>query len=137
RSWSRSDRVLLRILLELAGEAEIRRDSVKSAVVPQVDECLVGLAQVGRGCDQRVENGLQVECRAANDLEHVGGGGLLLIHLLHLLAGLPQSRTEDFDELEAHVRIVAEKWSEVLPLDHRKLAVRHRGRIGGARASVE
>ena len=28
--------------------------------------------------DQRVEHRLQVEGRAADDLEHVGGGGLLL-----------------------------------------------------------
>ena len=28
--------------------------------------------------DQRVEHGLQIEGRAADDLEHVGGGGLLL-----------------------------------------------------------
>src|SRR5262245_29549231 len=78
RPWARRNWMLLRILLELAGEAEIRRDSVKPAAVPQVDECLVGLAQVGRGCDQRVENGLQVEGRAADDLEHVGGRSLLL-----------------------------------------------------------
>ena len=28
--------------------------------------------------DQRIEHRLQIECRAADDLEHVGGGGLLL-----------------------------------------------------------
>ena len=28
--------------------------------------------------DQRIEHGLQIERRAADDLEHVGGGGLLL-----------------------------------------------------------
>jgi hypothetical protein len=28
--------------------------------------------------DERIEHGLQIEGRAADDLEHVGGGGLLL-----------------------------------------------------------
>ena len=38
----------------------------------------VRLAQPGRQFDQRVEHGLQIEGRAADHLEHVGGGGLLL-----------------------------------------------------------
>ena len=28
--------------------------------------------------DEGLQHGLQIECRAADDLEHVGGGGLLL-----------------------------------------------------------
>ena len=32
--------------------------------------------------DQRVEHRLQIEGRAADDLEHVGGGGLLLQQIL-------------------------------------------------------
>jgi hypothetical protein len=39
---------------------------------------LIGLTKPGGGLDQRVEHGLQIERRAADDLEHVGGGGLLL-----------------------------------------------------------
>ena len=35
----------------------------------------------GRRLDKRFEHGLQVERRAADDLEHVGGGGLLLQRL--------------------------------------------------------
>src|SRR5262245_20585977 len=38
----------------------------------------VGLAQPGGGLDQRVEHGFEIERRAADDLEHIGGGGLLL-----------------------------------------------------------
>ena len=38
----------------------------------------VGLAQSGRGLDQRIEHPLQIKGRAADDLEHVGSGGLLL-----------------------------------------------------------
>ena len=36
------------------------------------------LAQPGRRLHSVFEHGLQVEGRAADDLEHVGGGGLLL-----------------------------------------------------------
>ncbi len=43
-----------------------------------VDARAVRLAQSCRRCGQRVENRLQVEGRAADDLEHVGGGCLLL-----------------------------------------------------------
>src|SRR5262249_40828506 len=39
------------------------------------------LTQPCRRLDQRVEHGLQVEGRAADDLQHVGGGGLLLQRL--------------------------------------------------------
>ena len=41
----------------------------------------VRLAQPRRRFDQRVEHGLQVEGRAADDLENVGGRGLLLQRL--------------------------------------------------------
>ena len=39
---------------------------------------ILGFAESGCRVDQRVENPLQIKRRAANDLEHVGGGGLLL-----------------------------------------------------------
>ena len=38
----------------------------------------VRLAKSRGRFDQRVEHGLQIEGRAADDLEHIGGGGLLL-----------------------------------------------------------
>ncbi len=38
----------------------------------------VRLAQSGGGFHQRVEHRAQIEGRAADDLEHIGGGGLLL-----------------------------------------------------------
>ena len=41
----------------------------------------IRVAQATRRLDQRVEHGLQIKCRAANDLEYVGGGGLLLKRL--------------------------------------------------------
>ena len=38
----------------------------------------IGLAKPGDRFDQRIKHCLQIEGRAADDLEHVGGGGLLL-----------------------------------------------------------
>ena len=49
----------------------------RSPLGPQ-DRGHFGFAQLRRRFDQRVEHRLQVEGRAADDLEHVGGGGLLL-----------------------------------------------------------
>jgi hypothetical protein len=37
----------------------------------------ISTTQLDRGLYQRFENGLEIEGRAADDLEHVGGGGLL------------------------------------------------------------
>jgi hypothetical protein len=38
----------------------------------------LSVAEAGGGFGQRVEHRLQIERRAADDLEHVRGGGLLL-----------------------------------------------------------
>ena len=40
--------------------------------------CLVRATQPSRQFGQCVEHGLQIEGRAADNLEHIGGGGLLL-----------------------------------------------------------
>ena len=45
----------------------------------------IGLAQARRRFDQRIEHGLQIEGRAADHLEHVGGGGLLLRAIAQLV----------------------------------------------------
>src|SRR5437867_9303453 len=55
----------------------------------------VGLTQPRRRRDQRVEHGLQIERRAADHLEHVGGGGLLLQRLAQLVE---QARVLDGDD---------------------------------------
>ena len=45
--------------------------------------------------DQRIKHGLQIEGRSANDLEHVGGGGLLLQQFAQLVE---QPRVLDGDD---------------------------------------
>ena len=46
---------------------------------------LVGIAKPGRRFNERLEHRLQIEGRAADDLEHVGGRGLLLERLPQLV----------------------------------------------------
>ena len=55
----------------------------------------VRLAQPRRRFDQRIEHRLQIEGRAADDLEHVGGGGLLLQRFAQLVE---QPRVLDGDD---------------------------------------
>ena len=55
-------------------------------VIPRPhDNAMVGFAKPRRRLDQRVKHGLQVERRAADDLEHVGSGGLLLQRFAQLV----------------------------------------------------
>jgi len=76
---------------------ELRRVTVaRSGIVARVlpgrteDVRLVRLAQPRRRFDQRVEYGAEVERRAADDLEHVGGGGLLLQRFAQIVGALAQ-----------------------------------------------
>jgi hypothetical protein len=78
------DRMVAQILLEFT-RISIARDAWVDIVLRPVDGCAVGLAQSRRRLDQRIEHGLQIEGRAADDLEHVGGGGLLLQRLAQLV----------------------------------------------------
>src|SRR5262249_35998747 len=55
----------------------IRGEVVRLTVRPK-DETLLDRAKLRRVLDQSFENGLKLECRPADDLKHVGGGGLLL-----------------------------------------------------------
>ena len=55
-----------------------RRDQVIFIVSPPEHHCLVGAAEARHRLNQRVENRLEIDGRAADDLEHVGGSGLLL-----------------------------------------------------------
>ena len=54
------------------------------------DECHLGIAQSRRGLYQRIQHRLQVEGRAADDLEHVADSGLLLKRLAEIVGALTQ-----------------------------------------------
>ena len=45
----------------------------------------LGIAKPGRQFDERMQHRLQIEGRTADDLQHVGGGGLLLQRFAHLV----------------------------------------------------
>ncbi|MBA7467261.1 hypothetical protein ES707_02475 [subsurface metagenome] len=74
---------------------------IVAAVVLECDRAHVGIAELRGGFRKRVQNRLEVEGRTADQLEHVGGCGLLLQRLAQLLgAGLhlvEQSRVFDRD----------------------------------------
>ena len=63
---------------------------------------LVRVAQAGRRFHEGIEHGLQIERRAADDLEHVGCRGLLLKRLAQIVGALAQlleqSRVLDGDD---------------------------------------
>ena len=87
--------------------------------VAPVQEGLIGLAQACRRLDQRIEHRLQIERRAADDLEHVGGRGLLLERFAQLveqprvLDGDDGLRGEVLDQLD----LLVGEWPHLLAVD--------------------
>ena len=71
--------------VELERKAVAARQTVDLRPTPTVDGCLIRLAQLCGRLDQRIEHRLQIEGRTADDLEHVGGGGLLLQQFAQLV----------------------------------------------------
>src|SRR6516225_48795 len=62
---------------EFSGEAA-GFSPIEYAIYLPGDRALVGIAKPNSGFDQRLQHRFEVEGRAADDFEHVGGGGLLL-----------------------------------------------------------
>src|SRR5262249_46963479 len=81
---SRSDRVGIYELPELRRHVRARGRAQKFTV-EQEEERPLGLAYPDGVLNQCVEDGLKLERRAADDLEHVGGGGLLLQRFAQLV----------------------------------------------------
>src|SRR5262245_64792369 len=79
----------------------------------------VGLAQSSRRLHQRVQHRLQIEGRAADDLEHVGGGGLLLQRFAQLVE---QPRILDRDhglsgEVYQQLDLLVGEWPDLRAID--------------------
>src|SRR4030095_12541547 len=81
---TRLDHLTLHVLFVVRGVAVIRSETIGVAFAAK-DEGGVRLAKGGCRGDQRVKHRLQVEGGAADDLEHVGGRGLLLEGLAQLI----------------------------------------------------
>ena len=80
RVATRRQGILLEEILVFARETAAGRETITS--LPRAEKSgLVDAAQPRRRRKQRLQDRAQIECRAANDLEHVGGGGLLLARL--------------------------------------------------------
>ena len=104
---ARRDR-LLTIASELGQNAVVAPTSVEVAVALPDDGALVGVAQLGgRFRPACRSTGLQVEGRAADDLQHVGGRGLLLQRLAQF-RGARLHLVEQADILDGDHRLVGE-----------------------------
>jgi hypothetical protein len=79
----------------------------------------IGLAQPRRRLHERNKHRLQIEGRAADDLEHVGGGGLLLQRLSQLVkqAGILDSDDGLLGEIGDQLNLLVGKRSDLLPVD--------------------
>jgi hypothetical protein len=77
RAASWRNRIILHQLLKLLGKT-VAGDQVMNLTLTTEYECAISIAKARRRLDERVEHRLQIESRTADDLEHVGGGGLLL-----------------------------------------------------------
>jgi hypothetical protein len=55
---------------------------------------MIRIAKAGCRLSERIEHHLQIEGGPADDLEHVGGGGLLLQRLAQLLFEIASARVE-------------------------------------------
>src|SRR5262249_26692518 len=73
--WQRFD------VFVVARQEPMRRNKMVVRTSLTGDRRHVRLAQPGGRFDQRAQHRLQIKSRAADDLEHVGGGGLLLQRL--------------------------------------------------------
>ena len=72
-------------------------DAVLSFPLPQVKHAELRLADARRVRKHRLEHRLQFGGGAADDLQHLGGGGLLLQRLGESLPGLSEFAGPDFE----------------------------------------
>src|SRR5262249_61615017 len=118
RSAAGFNDLLLIVLVESGGEAEVRSDPITRAFLT-VYECFLGVAQSGRRLDQGVKYRLQIEGRAADNLEYVGGSGLLLQRLAQLVE---QARGLNWNdrlsgEIANQVDLLVREWPYLLAID--------------------
>src|SRR5215468_5073378 len=91
----------------------------QNVALQSVDHPHVGVAQTNCRLDQRIQYRLQVEGRAADYLEHVGSGGLLLQRFAQLVE---QARVLDGDdrlagEVRDQLNLLVGEWLDLLAVD--------------------
>ena len=84
--------------------------------------CTFRLAQSGGRLDQRVEYNLEIKGRAADDLEHIGGGGLPLQGLAQLVEqpGVLDSDDGLGREVRDKLDVSIGKWPHLLAEDRHR-----------------
>ena len=104
---------------------EFRRESVglpteEHPVLLPGDRGLVGVAQPGGRFDERLQHGLEVEGRAADDLEHVGGRGLLLQRFAKLVEQPCVLDGDDrlLGEVAQQLDLLVSERADLLSIDH-------------------
>ena len=85
---------ILDIIHKFAREA-VSLGAVECPILFASDGGLIGIAEPGSGFNEGLQHCLQIKRRAADDLEHVGGGGLLLQRFAQLVE---QPRILDGDD---------------------------------------
>ena len=73
----------------LGREPEASRRSINLSF-PAKNHRLVRTTEAYRGCDERIENWLQIDGRTADDLQHIAGRGLVFERLFELVRTFAQ-----------------------------------------------
>src|SRR5262249_21380846 len=113
--------------LDLGRMTEIR-DLPIHATLLTIDRSHVRIAQSDRRLDERIKHSLKIEGRAADDLEHVGGGGLLLERFAKLVE---QARI-----LDGNHRLIGEGRDKIDLLLSERVNCRPRQEHGADRSSL-
>src|SRR5262245_66134285 len=90
-------------------------DEEEPGVVRTPNSRVVGAAQLPRGLDQRFQHRLQIEAGATEDLEHVGGGRLLLQGFAQLVEQARVLERNDGlgGEVRDEVNLIVGKWNVI------------------------
>src|SRR5439155_4768629 len=95
-------RIALYMGQKLRGIAVAGSKMILPVVAQPEHDGKVSVTQPARGLDDGAEHRLEVEARAADDIEHIAGRGLVFERLLKVtfarLLGLQQSRVLDGDD---------------------------------------
>src|SRR5262249_38218930 len=94
RATARWNEILSPMLFQFRGIAVACNKPILIAALGSY-RCQVGFTQPGRRFNKCIEHGLQIEGRAADNLEHIGGGCLLLERFTQLIK---QTRVFDSDD---------------------------------------
>src|SRR5262249_692827 len=93
------------LIHELAREA-VSLAAIKNSIFLAGDDGFIGITELCGRFNKRLQYGLQIKSRTADDLEHIGGGGLLLkgftklIEQARILDGNDGLGGEVFDKID-------------------------------------